>query len=211
MVTNSYKVRGLTLLETLVSLSLVALICSVLYPMLRNAAQLEHKILSSFNSHENRQRSEDIFRTLVQSSIIPNKSALELRFKGDHSKLSFLAIGTDAHEPVLVKLTIVPEKKTQHLSVHQYRFFEERFEGAELLHEWELFDKSIQLRFKYYGDQHETGNAKWEPNWLSEKPPLLVQLEIEDESRTTRRIEVATMSSSVYFCDFDPITRGCSE
>lgn len=194
------KQRGVTLLEALIAVALLAMLSALLAPALSQGLRASRIVLEDASTKETGRVLENSFRQILSNAILM-ESKTELALKGDAQSLQLasLAGGSIARH---FTLEIINGRLTGDI--------------APLLGD-ETPDQSVEIlqrgavAFSYYGRVNDDAPLAWSSRWNAARPPLLVRIEarLDPDSQMTRGFEFPIQARELLHCAFDPVSRQC--
>ena len=191
---RSRRPRGFTLLEMLITISLMALVAGAVVASVAGGFRVWRRV-AVYGVHE--QASLLAFEGLRRDlhSAMPFKL---VPFSGAYDEMTFAAVGRNPHEPDAVKelgregyyLDAVHDVLCR--SFAPYR----RSDEVRLKDRCEVVLEHVQrLRFDYFGAEQGTQEAAWTQSWDAKTAPMAVKMSVTLQDGR----EPATSHSTVVF------------
>ena len=209
---------GFTLAETLIALVLIALVASFVFGGLRIGSRATQEWSKESMFEKSVQTTDRVLRMTLESAyptVIPEQqSGYNIRFNGGDRYVEYSA----------------PTKAiTGDYGIHRVRLFkqdnqlvfawmQERgdnsgFDVLRPLGERVLIKNLRNLEVSYYGENDETGSARWHRDWTpSTTVPELIELKMRFEENKRERfvtIRIAPRIDVDGACVFDPLLSTC--
>jgi general secretion pathway protein J len=193
--------KGVSLLEALIAVALLAGLAVLLTPALVGAMRASNSVLERAANREDNRIVEDALVQILDNSVVMDASDPDLRIGGDESLLRVISLA-GANEARRFTLRIengaltgaiapliddgAPAQTTQILGA-----------GA--------------LEFSYYGRQAEDAPLNWSRKWDSASPPQIIRLETAAKEEGGGNIihEIHIAARSPLHCAFDTVSRRC--
>ena len=195
--------RGVTLLEALIAVALLAALAATLAPPVHNTLRLSSTTLGAAKRNESLRIAENALTQVLSNAVIMDAGEAEFRIFGDRQSLNVtsLAGGSVARR---FSLTIADGRLIGALSLLHA-------DNDERDHT-EILDRGA-LGFSYYGRTRDDAPLRWSQKWNSARPPQIVRLELAntDASEANTIIEVPITIGAPLHCAFDPVSRRCRD
>jgi len=189
---------GFTLLELMISLTILGLILLVVFGALRIGVRAWEKGEKDVDKHQRERVVLDLVKAQIASASateITGKEAEQFRFKGEIDSMAFVSdlpiVPTNKSGMVYVKYIIQPAKggKGHKLMVYEKNMvFVDKDKKMENPDESEFFDliaAAKEIRFEYLQyPENEQEPAEWQEDWDPEKlqgSPFAVRLILQQD------------------------------
>jgi general secretion pathway protein J len=189
MVARALFMRGITLLELLIALTLLGLISVMLYGGLYLGTRSSELGISRADATERIRLIQSFIRREVSQAyplLWKNKGKQRVAFRGESQRLHFAAI-LPPHRGIgglyLVSIEMTPRLQGSEL-VFSYRLATPEIQGFEVGAEPDervvLLENVEEVEFAYYGNQEKEEEARWQARWKDPKRlPRLVRLRVK--------------------------------
>jgi prepilin-type N-terminal cleavage/methylation domain-containing protein len=210
---------GFTLVELLISMTLLALILTILFGGLRMSSKVWDA--AEKNSVANTHLvSLQNFLHKQFAQIIPYKVNQQrdknIVFIGEHNRIHMIARMASRHDPgglYLISIAI-EEGETGHELILRRVVSNPHFIDFKTLQNAEklvLAENVDQLKFEYYGSGSKTGQARWMPAWtVQTRLPLLIRMHLNSTNdRKWPVLVVAPIIGKNTGCTWDVAENRC--
>ncbi len=204
MADNSGK--GFTLLELLISLTIVALIVVVIFGAFRIGIRAWEKGEEDIEVQQRRRIVLDLVkRQLASICLIPREGKLPLFLKGDDKSLEFISCLPAMPDNVLsgnksgivyVKYVVIPDEDEDEAENESLWFFEKNilllekdadFDDLDEEAFHELIPEALNLSFEYLKGRDEEGEYAWQQTWEPKEDgqiPLAVMITLIEDVKS---------------------------
>lgn len=198
---QSESQRGLSVLEVLIAIAILAGMAMALAPAVSASSRAASRIHESAATREALRTAGAFFRETVEQGIAIGTEAEEYWFVGDERSLTFPSVDSASADPVLIRL----EVKASTLTASGPWL-------GELNEAQPILDRLSTATFDYYGDQQDGSAPSWQPSWNAPNAPKLIRISgVLKGAREDRPFlfEAAPGSETFLNCRFDPVSRVC--
>lgn len=203
MATKHSLQRGLSLIEVLISIAILAGIAITFAPIIHTAATASKRVHETSAQREKFNTSSRLIRHLLTSTITYERNDSADGFTGSQLKMAFNTIGPTTGAPVRGELSINPANDSLLLTFYP-------IDGEMTVHQ--LMTGVRGATFSYFGDTDDAGSRSWRSQWINAEPPDLIRLtgaHSSDKAQAHFSFEVAPAGHAILNCRFDAVSRTC--
>lgn len=190
--------RGTSLIETIVSVGLLAAIAGALGPAVHASVKSAARIEDRTQGRERARVGEELIGQLFDSFVATDRRDDTSRFRGAPLSLEFWVLQDMRQGPAPVQLNIVEGKVSVRI-------------GVGTTERTTLIFENVRA-FRYYGRESPGATVAWRSDWDAPTPPTLVEVVFFDAGASDRErrhtFRISTRAAIV--CEFDPVSRQCS-
>ena len=177
----------MTLVELLVTLSLVALVAGTIVATFSGGIGVWERI----QRHGARDQWVDVAFDEIRRQLQSSRRFSKIKFQGEHDELSFATVvpwarrGEPAHdEPGRMAYYFDSSRRRLCRSETAYRLLRRRDvrEGCRV-----VLESVARARFSYYAVDPDGRSGSWADSWDEDDPPLAVKVELSYDDPATRR------------------------
>lgn len=196
-----HRQRGISLLDALIAVALLAALATLLTPSLYGALRTSASVLRSAHTNEARRIVEETLTQILSNAVTLSRDDKDLLIKGDSK--SFRAISL-AGGGIARRFS---------LSIDNGKLLGEvapLIESTAPPQQTEILAAGA-LRFSYYGRATDKAPLVWSDRWDSVYPPQIIRFEMtQDEPNSETTIfDTAVQARGPLHCAFDPVSRRC--
>jgi hypothetical protein len=193
--------RGVTLLEALIAVALLAGIATLLAPAVYGALRASSAVIVIADANEQRRIVDDALTAIVSNAVVMSAADADTLMRGDDRSFETISL---AGSGVARRFVLSIEGGRLLGEITPLVGGDDETERVEIASEG-------ALRFSYYGRATEDAPPVWSGRWRSDRPPSIIRFEMSagksDEANFIFDIGVA--GSGPLHCEFDPVSRRC--
>jgi prepilin-type N-terminal cleavage/methylation domain-containing protein len=193
--------RGVTLLEALIAVALLAALATMLSPAVYGAMRMSSAVLGAAGTREQRRTVDDALTAILSNAVVMTAADADMMMRGDAKSLQAVSLaGSGVARRFL--LTIDGGRLSGEIAP---LIDDER--GSERV---EIVSEGA-LRFSYYGRASENAPLAWTGQWRNARPPAVVRFEMaaEKADATDLVFDIYVAAAGPLHCEFDPVSRRC--
>lgn len=192
--------KGVTLLEALIAVALLAMLASMLAPALRSAIRASTGVVNEARLQEERRIAKDALTQILSNAVILESNDARL-FKGDNQSFRVASLAGGA---IIRDFSF--EVSGGRL-IGEIRPLLDRNNAGDVV---EILQTGA-VGFSFYGRVSDDAPLAWSPRWDAPRPPLLVRFDYrsEDPERTIHSLEFGVHAREPLHCAFDTVSRRC--
>ena len=195
--------RGVSLLEALIAVALLAGLASMLAPAVHSALKLSAGTLQQAEYRESSRIVHDALSQIVSNALLIDPGNEGLRMRGDASQLQIVSL---AGSSTARRFSLLIENGRLTGDIDTLLERDEANETTEILSEG-------ALGFSYYGRATPDAPLGWTNRWSGAHPPALVRLQVRENNKpgVATSIEIPVTARGPLHCAFDPVSRRCRD
>ncbi|MEM9423136.1 MAG: prepilin-type N-terminal cleavage/methylation domain-containing protein [Pseudomonadota bacterium] len=206
--TQPARQHGVTLVETLIAIAILAMIIATMAPILQMTLATTSRTQSSQGLAEEGRTAAQALRRAFGGMIVPKGTKGEVSFTGRRRELRFSSYDSAGHIQKLHLFTDYhPDNMSLVLSVNEEATSDE---GETVV----LHDRLEDVSLAYYGAMADGAPLAWRNQWSATQLPRLIRLTVVRRVRGERREDVSYFHipiAGALTCAFDPVSRQCRE
>ncbi len=199
--------RGITLIESLIAMAVLAMIMALAAPLLQMTLATTARTESLYRFAEEDRTAITALRRALGRAIVPAGTKGDVVFTGRGQDLRFFVYDSAG---AVQELTLTTTNNDQGAALTLTM----NPEGAGPVEEVVLLAGLSDLSLSYYGTPTSDAPATWRQRWSGARLPRLVRLTMVRDIRGERRevvIDLAVPAIAPLTCAFDPVSRQCRE
>jgi general secretion pathway protein J len=195
--------RGVSLLEALIAVALLAALASMLAPAMHNALRLSTITLRDAEARESHRIAEDALSQILSKALLIDPGELDLRITGDDARLRVASLAGSA---TARRFSLQIENGRLTGDIETLLGEGNENETTEIL-------AAGAIGFSYYGRATPDAPLGWTSKWSGALPPALVRLQMResDGPDAITSIEIPVNVRGPLHCAFDPVSRRCRD
>ena len=193
---------GFTLTEALIATAILSVLTLSVLLAIRTIVDADRGLRGTVGHVEERLLFNEVVRDVARFSYRPPNADASRRFTGGPSGFSSLVHPPGEQAPQFAVLSF--EGGTVSLSLSP---LDSRAPAQVVL----LYEGAEEVRARYWGRLEGEASLQWYPTWDDESPPVLVSIEIQEESGQFWRIDALIEGQGGFDCSLNRETGTCME
>lgn len=198
---------GFTLLEAIISISILAGIMAALAPVLYTTIRTSDRARIETQTQEEVRVASLALRRVLSGTLWLPKEWKDEAFAGDASSLRFITNAALKDRLSRAEVTI---RSNGHDSDLVLRV--QTIGKAKEVEEAVLMSGVQSVTLSYWGTETGATSPVWRRSWKNIKPPKLIAFDVQFRERNATRhirIEAATYAEIPVLCEFDLVSQSC--